>query len=186
MLPRMASTPAGGQRESLAFTGRMGPKLHEVSLYQSVLRVPHSVGRFVHMPLAQILLVPGAEKRSCKPAAQILCPRVRPQITVRVPRPRAGPSPERPTRGASAPGASSAAAPSGRRRPGCRSCRAGAARLLVRLVGAEDQAQRRLLAGLRLVLLEPPEVELHLPLVGRLERARASARSATSRRSFRW
>src|SRR4051812_6660702 len=44
--------------------------------------------------------------------------------------------------------------------------------LLVRLVGAEDQADRRLLARLLLVLLEPAEIELHLAFVRGLEGAK--------------
>src|SRR5208282_4240777 len=37
------------------------------------------------------------------------------------------------------------------------------------LASAQDQPQRRLLAGPRLVLLKPAEIQFHLPLVGRSE-----------------
>src|SRR5262245_29070624 len=35
--------------------------------------------------------------------------------------------------------------------------------------GAQDDAERRVLGGLALVPIEPPQVQLHLPRVGRLE-----------------
>ena len=41
--------------------------------------------------------------------------------------------------------------------------------LLVSLVGTEDQPDRGLFPRFHLVLFQPPEVELHLPLVGSLE-----------------
>ena len=41
--------------------------------------------------------------------------------------------------------------------------------VLLRLPGAKDQADGRLFVGVGLVLLEPAEVQFHLPLVGGLE-----------------
>ena len=41
--------------------------------------------------------------------------------------------------------------------------------LLVAFVRTQDEAERRLLAGFQFVLLQPAQVQFHLPLVPRLE-----------------
>ena len=41
--------------------------------------------------------------------------------------------------------------------------------LLIAFVGQQDQPDRRLLAGLHIVLFQPPQIELHLSFVSGLE-----------------
>ena len=53
------------------------------------------------------------------------------------------------------------------------------------LASAQDQPQRRLLAGPGLVLLKPAEIQFHLPLVGGSNFSILSS-TATSRRRRRW